>query len=291
MSIRKALGTISIFLLGMFCNTEPNALAKQLTCQEVAGRGLTPSKPTAVSYLQDGVYSLDVFIRGGDNHIYWNQATHTGFSGWSQVPGDGATDSEPAAVYFNNLLRLFVRGTDYHIYENDYNGTSWSGWFTIGVGNWQTLSGPAVFEANGDRIVLVRGLDNQIYQTNGSSNGWLHIPGGSTISEPTGIYKSGEPSWHAFIRGGDNRIFQSQGSVWSGWLEVPGGGLTLAGPSVLVDGNILKLFATSLNDATFENDYNGTSWSGWFQVSDYALTPSGPAAVEAFGNTPTIFVR
>src|SRR6266480_4569521 len=58
--------------------------------------------------------------------------------------------------------------------------------------------------------------------------GWSPIPTGATSSGPTAV-ASGTKNL-VFVRGTDNRIYQNTfnlvGTRWSGWVEVPGGGLT-----------------------------------------------------------------
>ena len=41
-------------------------------------------------------------------------------SGWSEVPGNGATPDAPAATQYRDTLYLFVRGTDNRIYVNTF---------------------------------------------------------------------------------------------------------------------------------------------------------------------------
>jgi hypothetical protein len=45
----------------------------------------------------------------------------TPWTGWAEVPGNGATSAGPAAVVHNGSLHLFVRGTDDRIYLNRLN--------------------------------------------------------------------------------------------------------------------------------------------------------------------------
>jgi hypothetical protein len=288
--MRKMLAdaaVISFGLLGTFCSVE--AIGAPLTsCQELPGDGLTPSGPGAVTGVQSGFSILNVYVRGQDDRIYENAFTHSGFPGWSEVPGGGLTRSEPAAFVNGGIVKLFVRGTDSRIYENDFSGTTWSGWFEV-AGGGLTLSGPAAVVDRGTPKLFVRGTDDRIYENDLQGAGWFEVPGGGfTISAPTAIpYRN---NLYVFMRGEDNRIYLNvNGTSWS---EVPGDGLILAGPSALVDSNgtILKLFVTGLDDGVWENDFNGTTWSGWSEISDHPLTPSAPAAVEAFSIAPELFL-
>jgi hypothetical protein len=57
-------------------------------------------------------------VRGTDDKIYINRRLDGGWSGWSVVPGGGATLSAPTATARDGKLRVFVRGTDNKIYVN-----------------------------------------------------------------------------------------------------------------------------------------------------------------------------
>lgn len=62
---------------------------------------------------------LRLFVRGTDNKIYINVFDGSSWTGWSEVPGGGATPDAPGVVkYKKKALRLFVRGTDNRIYVN-----------------------------------------------------------------------------------------------------------------------------------------------------------------------------
>ena len=53
-----------------------------------------------------------------------------------------------------------------------------------------------------------------------------------------------------------------------GWCEVFGQGVTLSGPTAVVDrSGRLKLFARGLDDGIWENDFIGDSFRGWFETS------------------------
>ena len=47
-----------------------------------------------------------------------SQQLQAGWSGWGEVPGNGATPDAPAATQYGDTLYLFVRGTDNKIYVN-----------------------------------------------------------------------------------------------------------------------------------------------------------------------------
>jgi peptidoglycan/xylan/chitin deacetylase (PgdA/CDA1 family) len=228
-----------------------------------------------------------------------------GWSGWSQVPGNGFTLSGPATTRYNGNDYVFVRGTNDRIYLNIFNGTTWSGWREV-PGHGSTLSGPsaALYSVRGATFLglFVRGTDNKIYTNtfDGTSwSGWSQVPGnGFTIDTPTALaYRI---PLNLFVRGTDNKIYTNtfDGINWSGWSQVPGNGSTLSGPSAALHMAIqtvfLDLFVRGTNDRIYVNTLGGTTWSGWREVPGHGLTPSGPAATQLAtepGLTLYLFVR
>jgi hypothetical protein len=80
---------------------------------------------------------LAVFVRGAGNKIYGNYGGGTLGSGWTgfqQVPGGGATSSNVAATFgfATNRLDLFVAGTRGGLYQQTYAAGHWrSSWFRV----------------------------------------------------------------------------------------------------------------------------------------------------------------
>jgi hypothetical protein len=58
-----------------------------------------------------------------------------------------------------------------------------------------------------------------------------------------------------FVRGTDNRIYQNllTNNSWSGWSEVPGGGLTPSNPGATVYQNRLFLFVRGTDNRIYQN--------------------------------------
>jgi hypothetical protein len=305
-------GVISLCLLGSIYNMDSRALAA-LRCADLPGDGRTPSGAAVAA---DATH-FDVFIRGNDDHIYRNRGSKsawnigipnspTSWSGWSEVSGGGMTRSEPAAVWVvGPNVMLFVRGLDDRIYENVFYGSGWGGWSEV-PGGGLTLSGPAAVVHNGIRKLFVRGLNDGIFENDFDGrqwSGWSELPGGGrTISTPAPVvysYGGSGASLILFARGQDNRIYEFDFSqpIYR-WVEVPGGALTLAGPSALVDpsSNTLKLFVAGIDDGVWVNNLNGSpvadgSWSGWSEASSGgAVTPSAPAAAVEFSRTPALYL-
>lgn len=154
---------------------------------------------------------------------------------------------------------------------------SWAAWQRISDG--KTLSGPG---AHGAVVVSIRGTDNAVYTNRFNSGtswaGWTPVPGVATDATPGFGNFGGAPS--IFVRGFVSRIYysQSQGSAWSNWMEVPGGGLTPSAPAVA--DNVVMVRGT--DDGIHYNALGGSGWIGWHRVSGNGLTPSAPA-ITRFG--------
>jgi len=188
-----------------------------------------------------------------------------GWSGWSEVPGNGFTMSGPATSSYLGNDYAFVRGTNNHIYMNSYNGTTWSGWSQV-PGNQFTLSGPtAATYVAGDAdllALLVRGTNDHLYMNtfDGTTwRGWSEVAGnGLTPSAPaaTRFVTGLGPVLYLFVRGTDNKIYLnilSGGISWSGWSQVPGNGSTPDAPGATSFFNKVYLFVRGTNDRIYEN--------------------------------------
>jgi hypothetical protein len=90
-----------------------------------------------------------------------SQQLQFGWSGWSEVPGNGLTPSAPAVsiatIGPKGSMNLFVRGTNNKIYVNYYT-VGWSGWSEV-PGNGLTIDSPEVL---GNHL-FVRGTNDRIY--------------------------------------------------------------------------------------------------------------------------------
>src|SRR5262245_43012008 len=72
---------------------------------------------------------------------------------------------------------------------------------------------------------------------------------------------------------------------WSGWSEVPGGGLTVSGPSAASYQGRVYLAVQGTDDVIYWNVASGSGWSGWSYVPN-GQTATGPAL-----SLPYLFVQ
>jgi hypothetical protein len=205
--------------------------------QEVHNSGMTRSEPAAVYYNLNtiGGDSLELYVRGLDNRIYWNLPDSIG-SPWHEVDGGGLTLSGPAVVMQGGKEKLFIRGLDNGIWENDFDG-SYSGWFPLSD-SVRTISRPApVVNSKGGLILFARGEENQVYEFDFShkDRGWVEVPGGAlTLAGPTAVAGGGQ--LRLFVTGLDDAVWENDlandldSSKWSGWkrLDTP---LTASAPA------------------------------------------------------------
>jgi hypothetical protein len=227
-----------------------------------------------------------------------------GWSGWSEVPGNGFTLSGPATTFYNGNFYVFVRGTNDHLYVNFLNGTTWSGWSEV-PGHGLTPSAPGAVTFGNTLYLFVRGTDNKIYANtlNGTTwSGWIPVPGnGFTLSGPKAATNMANFAAQAevlslVVRGTNDHLYVNtfNGISWSGWSEVPGHGLTPSSPGatrfVTGIGATLELFVRGTDNKIYENFFNTMSWSGWRLVPGNGFTPDAPGAT-AFSNTLYLFVR
>ena len=205
----------------------------------VPGDQSTISEPAAVIY--NGV--LKLFVRDQDSKIYEADFTgspiepDTGWSPWSEVPGEGLTLSGPAAVVGQDgVLRLFVRGFDDEIYENDLRGGSFKEWRKVPAGG-LTISTPAAVVHNKLLKLFVRGIDNRIYENDFAGSSFtvrqeVH-GGGLTLAGPSALVHQG--ILKLFVTGLDDRVWENDfnGSSFDEWSPVSGDALTPSAPAAV----------------------------------------------------------
>jgi hypothetical protein len=86
------------------------------------------------------------------------------------------------------------------------------------------------------------------------------------------------------VRGTDGRLYDNLRDLagsWTGWREVPGGGLTSSGPGSAAFNGQLWYFVRGTDNRVYQNRLAagaGSTWTGWSEVPGGGLTPSGPEA-------------
>lgn len=267
----------------------------------VPGGGRTFSAPAVTMG-----HGLRLVVRGRDDGVHHNRFDGSSWDGWQEVPGVEQTSSAPGALAIDRALTAFIRHADGGIHWNalTHGSNGWRGWEEI-PGGGRTPSGPAALAYHRfdlgliDPHVFVRGTDDGIHfnsLSEGRWTGWRAVPGGGrTPSTPAVASVSGAipgtNELHLCVRGTDDGLHHNRfdGSDWSGWSAVPGGGRTFDTPAAVEFAGELHLFVRGTDDGLHFNRFDG-SWSGWSAVPGGGRTPSAPA-VTVFDGDLYLLVR
>jgi hypothetical protein len=219
----------------------------------------------------------DVFVRGGDGHVYWKTATNDVWSGWQSL--GGSTPSSPAAVSWDsNRIDLFVRGGDNGLWHKSW--TSTGGWSP----NWDGLGGtistsPAVASWAPNRLdVFVVGTDSRLYHKSWNGSMWSGYDGqGGTITADPAAVSWAPNRIDVFVRGGDSALWHKSwnGSSWSGYDGL-GGSFASGFGAASTGAGELQVFGLGGDHKVYRKSFNG-SWGGF--VSLDGAWPSDPATI------------
>jgi hypothetical protein len=248
---------------------------------------------------------LDVFVRGGDNHL-WHKAYSGSWSPWQNLgaPPGGLT-SDPAAVAWSaGRLDVFVAGAGGQVWH-----TAYVGWWTA----WQPLGGiavgaPAVSSWAAGRLdVFVRGSDNQLWHKyySGVWSAWQPPAGdsgsGITLTAPPAAVSWGPNRIDVFVRDTQMSVFHFIYDNGAWFDEYLGGNLAY-GPGVTSWGSgRLDLYAVGPNHRLYHQWYVepvpprpqedvGGGWTGWQLALPSNLT-SAPAPVSTAVEHIDVFGR
>jgi hypothetical protein len=185
--------------------------------------------------------SIDLFVRGGDNALWWRTLANGKWSAWKSL-GGYLTSSPFATSIRNNDIWVAVRGGDgacYSIYTGD-GGATWAWKYEGG----QLLAGtsPAIYndlaEYGGLRGILVTGTNHVLYYKAVSSymewTDWTPVGGYLTSSPGVLTYNYNVA---AAGRGGTNGALYvtystDWGETYSAWTYKGGSILAGTGPAV-----------------------------------------------------------
>lgn len=185
--------------------------------------------------------------------------------------GGVATDNPAIAAVTVDGYAVFVRSSNGRIYERRVSAT--------GTGTWTAVpgavsgSGPAAVATTDGRVHLfVRdtsgALSYAVRTQAGSWSGFRSL-GGQVLSVPSVAVRPGG-GLAVLVRGPGNKIFANYSlpDGWSGWQEVPGGGLTGSNPAAAwgFQPNRLDVFVTGLAGGLYQQTYSNGRWNGWHRV-------------------------
>ena len=167
--------------------------------------GYLTSSPAATSSTSGAV---DVFVRGGDNGLWWKHWNGQDWSAWT--PLGGYLTGDPAATsQANGVIDVFVRGGNGALYQREYNG-GWQSWTSLG-GVLAPGTGPAACSWGSGRLdVFVEGMTGALYHQgyHGTWDGWESLGGVLTASPAAASPASGVID--VFVRGSTGALWQRE---------------------------------------------------------------------------------
>ncbi len=210
---------------------------------------------------------------------------------WTEVPGGGiTTGTAPATAVLGNDLHLFVIGGTDRIYTNVFRSASanWSGWSEVPGGGIAGGSGPAAVVYRGNLHLFIINATGRIYAnilTPAGWGEWNEVPGGGIgtygLAAATFQRLGASDELDLFVRGTNGGIYTNTlaGTSWSGWSEVPGGGITTHGPAATTFGS-LYLYVRGIGGGVYENarDLSTGEWGAWREVSGGGIITAAPGA-------------
>ena len=224
--------------------------------------------------------------------------------GWRAIPGNKATLYAPAVARFNDRMYVAMVGTDKKMYLQSTDKLwNWTAGWTEMPGGGLFNGAPAMAEyrtqSSSSLVVVAPGSSNQLhyqFYRPGVNNSWYLVPGGLTATDiAVAVW---DYTVHVVARGlNDNRIYHNkQLWDWSGWSEIPGGGLTYHRPSLALfeqyDGSVgprLYLLVRGIQDGLGYQlmariDTNFAWYSGWRYLQSGGTTPVAPALTSNQGD-------
>ena len=211
--------------------------------------------------------SLDLFIRGTDNAIWWRNWTNG--VGWSTLTSlCGIVTSSPAASSpYAGILNVAAPGTDgalWYIISLD-GGSTWGSWDSLGV-NILAGTGPTVFSPSSATVnFAVIGTDSALWWWTGYS--WQSIGGYLTSSPSATSPATNELAIAA--RGGDGALWyivsNNGGSTWGSWHSLGGKIIAGTGTGVVYDGTAIRYFVIGTDSALWWR----TTMQDWTSLGGY----------------------
>jgi Astacin (Peptidase family M12A)/Repeat of unknown function (DUF346) len=238
-----------------------------------------------------------VFVRGGDNALWYKERLTSSEASWTEWKSlGGYITSDPAAVSWGlNRIDVFVRGGDNQLYHKWLSGDfelNWSDWESLGG----ILNGaPAVSSRGYKRLDLfIRGNNDQLYHKYFNGNGWFsdgwsgwENQGGQISSAPASV------SWSSdridiFAKGLDDSLVHKwwDSGTWYDWESL--GGYLQSGPTVASWGVNRLDVLVSTGGTIFHKIFDG-QWRGWNVIEGY--TTDDPEAIAVGPNKLDIFIR
>ena len=239
--------------------------------------GYVNADPTAVAdpLSSAGLY---LFVRGGDNAVYWQHspdgATWPGYQSaggaLSSLPfavADPAGASGTVAVY------VFGRGGDGALYVGRIVSGTWQGWQSLGG---YLTSYPTATVSSTGVWVAVRGGDGALYARHLTSGGWSPWQGfggyldsaGHLAADPSGVY--------AFVAGDDDAMYVRNLSAGGGWSNL--GGFITSPPVAVADATGISVFASGGDGGVYTRHLGAGTWTPYLGLGQQVISAPLPVA-------------
>lgn len=287
-------GPVDIFQTGLVGNVfrtqidpRTNAVA---SFQDLGG--VSRSEPAGVSM---GAGHTAVFVRGGDDALYFQEFDHGEASGWQNLGGQLTWNPHAVSTGPGQLV-VFYRGTNKQLWYREFANGVWGPHTSLG--GVLTSSPIGVSTRQGHVAVVTRGQANDLYyleRTEAGWSGWTGL-GGRFGVDPIAVSR-GPGLVDVFVTGGGSKVYgiSYNGSSWSPWRDLaapPGGAVSEPGAAATGSGELVVFVRggevrTPVRPIWRSSSFDGgATWSGWISVDVGYGTPSPnnpEATANAFG--------
>ena len=195
---------------------------------EWAGWASYEDQPAVVTYDPAPVYHNDsayVFYTGDAGELYYVTGTDAGTPEWTDIAGDYAFDSAPAATDYDGQVDLYATADDGYVYGTYSSGDGWADWTPV---NDEATKGKAGTEPyavawGGYDNVFWTGDDGTVYWNRYDGETWTGArPLAGDYTFDYAAYAVGyepEESLYAYAATSDGapayNVFD--GEAWAGW--------------------------------------------------------------------------
>lgn len=253
--------------------------------------GVSRSEPSAVSW---GSGHSAVFIRGGDDGLYYNQFDNGVASGYQSLGGVVTWNPYAVALGPGHLI-VFYRGSNKQLWFREFENGAWGPHTSLG--GVLTSSPIAVSTRPGHVAVITRGQANDLYyleRVGSTWSNWVGL-GGRFAVDPIMVTR-GPGLVDVFVRTTNSRVagISYNGSAWGPWFDLGaprGGAISEPGAAATGSGELVVFERGDESPATNRPIHRnssfdgGVTWTGWIQMDAYG-TPSQnnpEATANAFG--------
>ena len=245
--------------------------------------------------------TLDAFIQGTDQNVYWKHYNGSSWTGWAAFgsqsalmqSGDTLSASTPGGGVIDIVYRAVTTNATWYAH---YSGSSWGSWTSIGG---SMVASPTVQSISSTEcwIFSVGGGAVPYYQhySGGSWSGWTSLGGAVSSVQPVTSY-DGTSMFTVWATGSGFYYKRYASGAWGSWTSFSTSAYSQA---VLCarGSNVTGCISLGASNYIYYNEWNGSAWSGWSALSTLATTGyakmstvSGSSRVDALAINSTVVV-